>query len=235
MIGEVSSRKPLRRMVPRRRGNRKPQVSKDTADSSQPPEQRNATKVDPLVVYVEQSNRLFQKEIAEPVKAMFADLRQVRNYMVSLSQPLPGRQGSVDDSLVGHGSQDVSLVDKARRMDDEAWKILSRAKALDRRFRTQLEKIKKKLTPKGRFETKPKSVARQNAGKLKAASLATRNKTFKEAVQSLKAENYKGSFTIKKGMPVHSRMIELQKAQAASASSACSSTNAEGSKCTRAL
>ena len=146
---------------------------------------------------------------------MFANTREVRNYVVSSS-----------DIQQNH----PSLLDKVRSMDDEAWKILSQTKVIDRRFRTQVEKVKKKTAKAARFETKPKSVARQNAGKLKAAFLTLRNKTFKDAVAALKAEGYKGSLKIKKGMPVHNKMVELQKAQAASASTARSSSDTSGPK-----
>ena len=91
-----------------------------------------------------------------------------------------------------------SLIDKMNGMDDEAWKILGQAKIMDRRFRIQVEKVKKKIIPKVRLQEKSKSVARQNAGKIKAASFTMRNSLFKDAIQALKAEGYKGSLKIKK-------------------------------------
>ena len=201
-----------RRTSMRRRGARAPESA---SESHQPLEQASAPKADPIVAYMEKNNSCFQQEILQPIKAMFANTREVRNYVVTSSEI---QQNHPD------------LVDKVRSMDDEAWKILSQTKIIDRRFRTQVEKVKKKTAKAARFETKPKSVARKNAGKLKAAFLTTRNKTFKDAVEALKAEGYKGSLKIKKGMPVHNKMVELQKAQAASASTARSSSDTSGPK-----
>ena len=173
------------------------------ASHSPQPEQSGTLKTDPVVRYMEKSNMCFQKDVLQPLKTIFANTRNIHNYVVTSS-----------DLQQNH----PDLVDKLRRMDDETWKVLNQTKTVDRRFRTQLEKVNKKCAATPRGERKPsKSVARVNAGKLKAVSLAMRHKDFKDARQALKDEGYEGSLKVKKGMPMHNKIVELQKARASSA------------------
>ena len=99
--------------------------------------------------------------------------------------------------------------------------VLEQTKRVDRRFQTQLQKVTKKST-QARFahavKKKEKSAARQQAGKTKAVALAAWRKDFRDARQALKDEGYKGSLKLKKGLPMHTKIVELQKARAAAAS-----------------
>ena len=68
--------------------------------------------------------------------------------------------------------------------------------------------------------SKPKSLARQNAGKIKAASFTSWTNDFKAAREALKQEGYKGSLKLKKGMPMYEKIQEIKKQRVAQASAA---------------
>ena len=152
--------------------------------------------------YMEESNKYFQEEVAEPLKSIFASIRNVRNYAVTSN-----------DIKQNH----PRLSEQLASVDDQIWKAVNRTKHVSRRLRTQVEKVRKKVAPAGTSKARLKSLARQNAGKLKAASLTLRNNAFKDAVQSLKAEGYTGSFKMKKGGAVYNKIAELQKARVSAA------------------
>ena len=206
----IKPRIPMRRAVPQEQEVPLPTELRNIeqakiAKPAQPPNQRT----NPIVVYMEQSNECFRKVVQQPISTICADIRDLRNY-IATSSDIKEKHPHMSDKLMS--------------IDDKVWKLQSKIKPLHRRLLNQVEKVKKKTAQTPRWtNSKPKSVARQNAGKIKAAALAERNKAFKDAVESLKAEGYKGSFKMKRGSPVHSRMMsQLQQAQAASAASASS-------------
>ena len=154
---------------------------------------------------MERSNSCFEEHVVQPLRSVFADIRSVRNYVAS-STDLQTQHGGLGESL--------------RKIDDTMWKVVSDTKQIGRRFKCQVTKVKKKMAPTARLTTKPsKSAARQEAGKLKADSLTAWKQDIKTAVAALKEEGYKGSLKFKKGMPVHTKIIELQKARLSGVSS----------------
>ena len=92
------------------------------------------------------------------------------------------------------------FVEKLKRIDDEAGGVINQTKRVSRRFQIQLQKVRKKseAAARNRWQAKPKSVARQEAGKKKAASLKAWQEQVRIAKQTLKAEGYEGSFNLKK-------------------------------------
>ncbi len=104
--------------------------------------------------------------------------------------------------------------------------MFGQTKQLGRRFRTQLQKVKKKsaATTQKTYSIKPKSTKRREAGTIKAALLAVYHQDFRAARQALKNEGYKGSLKMKKGMAMHTKIAELRKARAAGGSSASGSS-----------
>ena len=195
----------------KRRRNSQNGAKAQSAGSQENAAQGSIPKADPVVSYMEESNKYFQEEVAEPLKSIFASIRNVRDYVVTSS-----------DIKQNH----PRLSEQLATIDDKIWKAVNRTKHVSRRLRTQVEKVRKKVAPAGSSETRPKSVARQNAGKLKAASLTLRNNAFKDAVQSFKSEGYTGSFTMKKGGAVYNKMAELQKARASAAAGSSVSSDA---------
>ena len=73
--------------------------------------------------------------------------------------------------------------------------------------------MKKKTTPVNRWEAKTKSVARQEAGKIKVASLSTWRQECASARAALKQEGYKGSMKVRKGTAVYDKIIALRQVQ----------------------
>ena len=152
-----------------------------------------------MVAYAEQTVSSFQESVVKSQHLLSADIRWVRNYAVTCPQ------------LQEHHPV---LVEKLNKIDDLSFKILGEAKSVDRRLQTQLQKTKKATAAKAQG-TLPrggrlKNTARQAAGKLKAASLEMCHQDFKAARQALKDEGYTGSLKLKKGMPMHTKMLELK-------------------------
>ena len=121
------------------------------------------------------------------------------------------------EDLQGHHA---GFVEKLREIDDEAWMVMEH-----RRFQTQLKNVTKKSRNDDARRTgikKPKSAARQEAGKSKVASLISWQQDVRAAKNALAAEGYQGSLKLAKGMPMHQKTMELQKARATSVSAASS-------------
>ena len=160
-------------------------------------------KVDPFVAYSEHTVSSFQESVVQSHRLMSADIRRVRNYAISCPQ-LQERH--------------PLLVEKLSKIDDSSFKILGEAKSVDRRLQTQLQKTKKAAEAKAQDKsrsTRLKNAARQEAGKLKAGSLTMYHQDFKAARQALKDEGYTGSLKLKKGMPMHTKMLELKERRVA--------------------
>ena len=154
--------------------------------------------------YINQTNVSFQDQLLQPLRGLAAEIRSIRNHVV-LSGELQEKQGP--------------LVEKVRRIDEEAVRVVERAKQINRRMRRQVESAEKKACvanlKSAQRGSKVKSVARQNAGKTKAVALASWHKDVRAARQALKNEGYTGSLNLKKGMPVHQKITEIQNARAA--------------------
>ena len=104
---------------------------------------------------------------------------------------------------------------------------------MNRRLQIQLQRTKKAAATKAQNKLpqcrRPKNAARQEAGKLKASSLAVYHQRFRAALQALKDEGYTGSLKLKKGMPMHTKMLEL-KAKRMAGVSASSGAGSAGSE-----
>ena len=192
----------LPRGLPKRRGLLSVAASNPTEGEAQASQSTgtNAPKPDAVVTYMEHSNSCFDDCIVKPLRAAFAEIRAVRNHVVMS-----------EDMQTNHGD----IVEKVRKIDDEVWKILNSSKQVGRRFRNQVLKVKKKHAPVVRSCTKTKSVARQEAGKVKVASLASWRQECARARAALKQEGYKGSMKVKKGEAVHKKIVELRQARVA--------------------
>jgi len=181
----------------KRARNKRVLVSRGSAKEEEHSEEPK--KVDPLVAYSEHTVSSFQESVVQSHRLMSADIRWVRNYAISHPQ------------LQEHHP---ALVEKLTKIDDSSFKILGEAKSVDRRLQTQLQKTKKAAAAKAQGmlprSTHLKNSARQEAGKLKASSLAMYHQDFKAARQALKDEGYTGSLKLKKGMPMHTKMLELK-------------------------
>lgn len=159
-------------------------------------------KQDPLVRYINQTNVSFQDQLLEPLRGLAAEIRAIRNHVV-LSDELQKNQGP--------------LVEKVRKIDEEAGRAVERAKQIDRRMQRQARAAEKKavVASSGPRTLKAKSAARRNAGKVKAEALASWHADVRVARQALKNEGYTGSLNLKKGMPMHQKIMEIQNARAA--------------------
>ena len=97
-----------------------------------------------------------------------------------------------------------------------------------RRLQSQLQKAKKAAAAKTQ-NTGPhkrvKNAARREAGKLKAASLATYHQDFRAARQALKDEGYTGSLKLKKGLAMHTKIVELKQRRLAGATASGSASS----------
>ena len=144
---------------------------------------------------MEQSNTCFKDGVVAPLQSIVQDIRSIRNYAM-----LQGKD--VEERHKG-------FVEKLKRIDDEAGKVIDQTRRVSRRFQTQLQKVKTKseAAARKRWQAKPKSAARQEAGKMKAASLKAWHEQVRIAKQTLKAEGYEGSFNLKKGMPMHKKIL----------------------------
>ena len=185
--------------------------SSGSVKEEQPAEPQPSHKANPIVAYMEGSSNAFQTQVAQPMKALFAEMRNMRNYIVvsgDLSEKHP------------------KLVEMAQKVDDESWRLLENTKRVDRRLRTQQQKVSKKFAARPVYTTVMKSTARKEAGKLKAASLTMWRQDFSTARDALKQEGYKGSLKLKKGMPMYAKIEELRKSRIATASRSAASTEA---------
>ena len=155
-------------------------------------------KQDPLVRYINQTNVSFQDQLLEPLCGLAAEIRAIRTHVV-LSDELQKNQ------------------EKVRKIDEEAGRAVERAKQIDRRMQRQARAAEKKavVASSGPRTLKAKSAARRNAGKVKAEALASWHADVRVARQALKNEGYTGSLNLKKGMPMHQKIMEIQNARAA--------------------
>lgn len=185
--------------------------SAGAAQVEQPTEAQSSPKKDPIVAYMESSSNDFQNQVAQPMKALFGGIRDMRNYIVC--------SGELQE-------KHPKLIEMVNKVDDETWKLLGNTKRVERRFRTQQDKVCKKISATARpaYTTKPKSTARKEAGKLKAASLTTWRQDFRVAREALKQEGYAGSLKLKKGMPMYTKIEEVRKSRVAIASRSAAST-----------
>ena len=110
------------------------------------------------------------------------------------------------------------LVERASKIDDEIWNLVGSTKRVGRRFQTQLRKVTDRISSlqaSSASSLKPKSVARKEAGKLKAESLRLWRQDFSAAREALKREGYKGSLKLKKGVPMYINLKKCGKARVA--------------------
>jgi len=152
---------------------------------------------------MERSNVYLEDRVVKPLRAAFADIRAVRNYAVMST-----------DMQANHGE----IVEKIRKIDNDVWKVISSSKQVSRRFQSHVRQVKKKIAPVAPLRSKTKSAARQEAGKVKAASLETWRQECANARTALKQDGYKGSMKVKQGGAVHNKIIELRQAADAGAS-----------------
>ena len=174
------------------------------------PQPSGGPKPDAIVAYMQHTQTCFQDRVMVPIQSIVQDIRAVRNHVM-----LRG---------IDFQEHHKDFVEKLERIDDEAGKVIVQTKCVCRRFQTQLQKVTKKseAAVKQRWQAEPKSVARQDAGKMKAASLKAWQDQVRVAKQSLEAEGYAGTFNLKKGSPMHNKILELKAARPARASAACS-------------
>ena len=163
-----------------------------------------APKADPITTYMDRSSACFEDAIAKPLRSAFADIRAIRNYAM-LSSAMQEHHGEV--------------VEKLHKIDDDVWNICTSSPHVGRRFQNQAQKVAKKLTPVASAGGKTKSVARREAGKVKAASLVAWRQECAKAPAALKQEGYKGSMKVKPGQAVHNKITELRQSSAAGAAS----------------
>ena len=79
--------------------------------------------------YINQTNVSFQDHVLEPLGGLAAEIRAIRNHVV-LSDELQKNQGP--------------LVEKVRKIDEEAGRAVERAKQIDRRMQRQARAAEKK-------------------------------------------------------------------------------------------
>ena len=156
-----------------------------------------------VVDYMERTNDYFEDQVKTPLRDIFAHIRGMRNYAVTSNDLQENHQ---------------DLVEEIKKIDEEVWKVIQGTQQTSRRLKGQLLKVKKKTAPGPRPSGRPsKSIKRQEAGKLKAASLTLWLQDCASAREALKKEGYKGSLKVKKGTPVHDKILELQKSRLAGA------------------
>ena len=158
------------------------------------------TKLDPLVSYMNDSNKEFNDKIVQPIKDVFSEFREVLNYA---------------NSSVEIRGNHVKFLDFMNKMENSFGEVLNSTKRMDSRFQKQLRQVAKKVVtnwPKKHSKWIP-SNARIKAGKKKADSLKTWKEYCSAARLALKEEGYKGSFNLKKGMPMYKKIEEMRRAR----------------------
>ena len=74
-----------------------------------------------------------QAQVVEPVRSLFRDIRNMRNYIV-LS----------DDLKKNH----PKLFEMVQKVDDESWRVCENTKRVDRRLRTPQQNVSTKIAEK---------------------------------------------------------------------------------------
>ena len=142
------------------------------------------------------------------VKSLFRDTRNMRNYIV-LS----------DDLKKNH----PKLFEMVQKLDYESWRVCENTKRVDRRLRTLQQKVSTKIAKvacplrtiamKSNGTIAMKSIARKEAGKVKAASLTSWRQDFRAARDALKQEGYTGSLKLRKDMPMYAKIQQVRRAR----------------------
>ena len=162
------------------------------------------------MIYMNKSNEFYEEAISGPLRKAFAEARAIR-IQAEMTQ---GFEDTFPD-----------LTEKMKGLDSKLWQLVESSTRYRRRCRTSSTKATQKLvslTEQGCTQ-KPKSAKRQEAGKRKAASLGSWHADFSAARKALKAEGYKGSFSLKKGGPMHNKIVSLQQGRAAAPAATASS------------
>ena len=155
--------------------------------------------IDPLTTYMRESNDMLT-EMISGFAAVYKDLRAIRT--VAIGMP------AASDAH-------ATFIHKIDKLDGDMWGSLEEAKRLKSRFQMQYKKVAartKKQTREGLLSnsSRPKSKARQTAGKKKAATLKEWHALFTEGRTALESECYKGSLKLKKGMPLYKKIQDLK-------------------------
>ena len=169
----------------------------------------DAAMSDPLAVYLDKSNALLQANVLTPLEAVCKSVCVIR--------------GAVSAAPQAMGKYQADLEQKLEKLADDIEVMRGKAKSIKGRQAVQARQLMKKLAKKNRNAAqtaakRPKSVARQTAGKRKAASLKSWHARFRQARQALQDEGYTGSLKLKKGMPLYEKMQQMQRAGSANGS-----------------
>ena len=163
---------------------------------------------------VERSSQIteeeFEKKFKTPLAIIFSQMRELRNDVVSN----PDLQ-----------EKHKEVIEKINKVDHNIWDVHRWTPLFARRLRIQSQKLKKasvKTCLQVESPSKPKSTARKEAGKKKAASLTLWMQACKDARSALKAEGYAGSINLKRGGPMHTKALDLLKDRTAAGASASS-------------
>ena len=145
------------------------------------------------------------------VKSLFRDIRNMRNYIV-LS----------DDLKKNH----PKLFEMVHKLDYESWRVRENTKRVDRRLRTLQQKVSKRIAKvacplrtiamKSNGTIAMKSIARKEAGKVKAASLTSWRQDFRadRAEQdALQQKWYTESLKLNKDMPMYAKIEQVRRAR----------------------
>ena len=164
---------------------------------------------DPLVTHLNQTNDLYHEKVLKPLTSIWKQVRAARDLMAAREQAATSHDHhhrSDESSL----NNDANLADKKKEISQSLWDVRDDAFRLQRRLKTQAERVSRKVKTKKYKCTAPKSKAHQKAGKRNAHSLKEWQGDFKGARDALKADGYKGTLKIKNGLPVYGKMQEMR-------------------------
>ena len=157
-------------------------------------------KNDALVDYAIKTRSLFETAMLEPVRTIISECHAISSY------------ASVKLEFAEHHKDFVHSIGE---IHSHVWQLLEDAKRIDRRLRSQTQKVTRKVASQVARSclTKPKSKKRQDAAKRKANSLTSWHADFTAARKALQDTGYTGSFGLKKGVPMYTKIQEMQQAR----------------------
>ena len=167
---------------------------------------------DGLLEYTEATKGAFESDVLHKLRNLFSECHAVKKYACDTPEL---------------SKNHMELVKSIGNIVSKVWTTLQKAERFNTRLDDQTRRLKEKLAmtvPKQCLK-KPKSTKRQDAGKVKVASLRSWQAETLAAIKALRESGYTGSVRVKKGMPVYAKIFELREAKRAAESTAASTAS----------
>jgi len=144
----------------------------------------------------------FQQEIHNPLQNLVEATRDLRDV--------------VNEVPVGADpTQKETLIKMVDKVVSTSWEVKQQGSKHKRELNNLTKRVASRLLKDAnsgkRVAKAPASEKRAAAGKLKAVALSSWKQDFSEACKMLKDEGYKGSFCLKKGMPVDEKIQSIRR------------------------